>query len=298
MKGWLITNAFLHAQKFTEIHLWLIEAAKKLGIDLIPKTNAEILVKLDGDFAAHTFKGKKERPDFILFWDKDVRLARYFEMEGLPVFNSSEGIAVCDDKSMTHLYLQNAGIKMPHTIIAPMTFSNIGYTNLDFLDQVEKELRYPMVVKECFGSFGQQVYLAQNKKELIDKITTIGSKPMLFQEFIKSSKGKDLRLQVVGNQVVASMYRYSDNGDFRANISSGGKMKPYDPTQEQIQLAIKCCKIIGLDFAGVDILFGENQESIICEMNSNAHFKNIYDCTGINVADSIMEYIVKRICIG
>jgi RimK family alpha-L-glutamate ligase len=121
---------------------------------------------------------------------------------------------------------------------------------------------------------------------------------MLFQEFIKSSKGKDLRLQVVGNQVVAAMYRYSENGDFRANITNGGKMKLFDPSEEQVELAIKCCKIIGLDFAGVDILFGENQEPIVCEVNSNAHFKNIFDCTGINVADCILEYIIKRICIG
>ncbi len=126
----------------------------------------------------------------------------------------------------------------------------------------------------------------------------IGAKPMLFQEFIHSSKGKDLRLQVVGSQVVAAMYRYSDNGDFRANITGGGKMKPYEPTQKQIDLAVESCKILGLDFAGVDILFGKDNEPIVCEVNSNAHFKNIYDCTGVNVADSILAYIIKRICIG
>lgn len=298
MKGWLITNAFLHAHKFTEIHLWLIEAAKKLGIELIPKTNAEVIVKLDDEFLHMDNKLIINRPDFVLFWDKDVRLARYLEMQGLPVFNSSQAITICDDKSMTHLNLQGAGIKMPRTLLAPMTFSNIGYTDLDFIANIEMELSYPIVVKECFGSFGQQVYLAENRNELIDKVLLIGAKPMLFQEFIKSSKGKDIRLQVVGNQVVAAMYRYSENGDFRANITNGGKMKHFDPSEEQIELAIKCCKIIGLDFAGVDILFGDNQEPIVCEINSNAHFKNIFDCTGINVADCILEYIIKRICIG
>jgi glutathione synthase/RimK-type ligase-like ATP-grasp enzyme len=94
------------------------------------------------------------------------------------------------------------------------------------------------------------------------------------------------------------MYRYSENGDFRANVSNGGKMKYYEPTKEQIDLAILSCKTLGLDFGGVDILFGENQEPIVCEVNSNAHFKNIFDCTGVNVADTIMEYIIKRICIG
>lgn len=298
MKGWLVTNAFLHTHKFTEIHLWLTEAAKKLGVDLIVKTNAEILVQLDQDFTGTKSKKSAENPDFILFWDKDTRLAQYLEMKGLPVFNSSKGIALCDDKSQTHLYLQEAGIPMPKTIIAPMTFSNIGYNNLDFLDQVEKELNWPIIIKECFGSFGQQVYLAHNRQELKDTVLNIGAKPMLFQEFIHSSKGKDLRLQVVGSQVVAAMYRYSDNDDFRANITGGGKMKPYEPTQKQIDLAVESCKILGLDFAGVDILFGKDKEPVVCEVNSNAHFKNIYDCTGVNVADSILAYIIKRICIG
>ncbi|WMJ88342.1 ATP-grasp domain-containing protein [Anaerocolumna sp. MB42-C2] len=298
MRGWLITNAFLHTHKFTEIHLWLTEAAKKLGVELIIKTNAEVLVLLDSNSTNVESKNSHERPDFILFWDKDVRLAKYLEIKGFSVFNSSQAIAACDDKSLTHLYLQSAGIKMPRTIVAPMTFSNIGYTNLDFLDCVVRELGYPIVIKECFGSFGQQVYLAGNRQELIDCVTDIGAKPMLFQEFIQNSKGRDLRLQVVGNQVVATMYRYSENGDFRANVSNGGKMKPYEPDQKQIELALRCCKIMGLDFAGVDLLFGKNQEPIVCEVNSNAHFKNIFECTGINVADSILAYIIKRICIG
>ncbi len=298
MKGWLITNAFLHTHKFSEISLWLIEAAKKLSVELIAKTNAEVLVQLDSDFPNDKRLNQNGKPDFVLFWDKDVRLASFLEMKGHLVFNSSRGIAVCDDKSLTHLYLQGAGIKMPHTILAPMTFSNIGYNNLEFLAPVEKELSYPVIIKECFGSFGQQVYMADNRQELEDRVLSIGARPMLFQEFIQSSKGKDLRLQVVGNQVVAAMCRYSGNGDFKANITNGGKMRPYEPSQKQMDLAVQCCKILGLDFAGVDILFGENQEPVVCEVNSNAHFKNIYDCTGINVADSIIEYIIKRICIG
>lgn len=297
MNGWLITNAFLHSNKFNEINLWLMEAAKKQGIELIHKTNDEVLVSLDKEFGKMK-KVQNNKPDFVLFWDKDVRLAHYLELLGFNVFNNSKAIALCDDKSLTHLTLQHEGILMPRTIIAPMTYANIGYTNLDFLKTVENTLGYPLIVKECFGSFGMQVYLVKNSVELKDRVNEIGIKPMIFQEYIEHSSGKDIRLQVVGNHVVATMYRYSDNGDFRANISSGGKMKAYEPTKEQVDLAISCCKIMGLDFAGVDILFGENDKPMVCEVNSNAHFKNIFDCTGVNVADNIMEYIIKKICIG
>lgn len=287
MTGWLVVNEFLQSNKFNEIHSWLVEAAKKQGISLQLKTNAELLIDLQKQ------PDMKDFEDFVLFWDKDVRLASYLEHLGYPVFNSAKAVRICDDKSLTHLTLMNQGIHMPHTIIAPMTFDNIGYTNYNFLKEVSDRLGFPMVVKECFGSFGQQVYLVKSMEELKDILLKTGAKPVLFQEYIAASFGRDIRLQVVGNKVIAGMYRYSENGDFRANITNGGKMRSYTPTYEQISLALSCCQCIGLDFAGVDILFGENDEPIVCEVNSNAHFKNIYDCTGVNAADAIITHIKK-----
>ena len=305
MNGWLITNEFLHGNKYTEINQWLMKAAEMKNITLEIRTNAEILVDLRTEnqiISKHNsnlnskddFIHSLSDLDFILFWDKDIRLASYFEQLGIKVFNSSEAIAICDDKSLTHMCLHKAGIPMPRTILAPMTYANVGYTNYNFIKVVIKELGFPMIVKECFGSFGMQVYLAHNEEELIQMVENIGAKPFLFQEYVACSSGKDIRIHVVGEKVVTSMYRYSDNGDFRANITNGGKMKPYNPSLEEQELAIQCCKAIGLDFAGIDLLFGPNGKPLVCEVNSNAHFKNIYDCTGVNVADYIMDYILDN----
>jgi RimK family alpha-L-glutamate ligase len=287
LKGLLIVNEFLHSNKFNEIHAWLIESAKKHGVRLELRTNAQLLI----DIANYNYD---RIADFILFWDKDVKLASYLEQLGYPVFNSSRAIEICDDKALTHLTLMKSDIRMPRTIIAPKTFDNIGYTNYEFLEEVGRRLGYPMVIKESFGSFGQQVYLVHTSEEARVRMEAIGAKSVIFQEFLKSSFGRDIRLQVVGGQVIASMYRYSENGDFRANLSIGGRMQPYEPTESQKELAMRCCEIIGLDFAGVDILFGEEEEPVICEVNSNAHFKNIFDCTGVNVADAIIEHILNK----
>ena len=292
MTGLLVVNEFLNSNKFNEIHQWLIDAAIRQGIKLIKKTNAQLLIELP---VKNLRKSFQPEADFVMFLDKDVRLAEYLELMGYRVFNSSKAIYACDDKSMTHLLLSGADIPMPKTIVAPMTFTNIGYTDLYFLEDVAERLGYPMVVKECFGSFGQQVYLVKDMDELAATVKQIGAKPMLFQEYIKSSHGRDIRLQVVGKQVIAAMYRYSDSGDFRANLTIGGKMKAYQPTKEQVDLALKSCEVLGLDFAGVDILFGKNDEPLVCEVNSNAHFKNIYDCTGVNAADAIITHIKSKI---
>lgn len=291
MEGWLITNGFLSTQKFQELYEMFRESAKKYSLDLKLIKNDEILV----DIAIEECTMK---PDFVLFWDKDIKLAAYLEKLGIRVFNPARSIELCDDKSLTHLELMNHGINMPRTIFAPMTYTNIGYTNLTFLDLVKSRLEFPIVIKEVFGSFGQQVYMANDEEELVNIVRERGSSKLIFQEFVKSSKGRDIRLQVVGNRVVASMYRYNDTDDFRANLSSGGKMKGYTPTKEQENLAIKTCKILGLDFAGVDILFGEDDEPIVCEVNSNAHFKNITDASRVNVSDKIIEYIIEELSVG
>ncbi len=288
MQGILIVNEFLQSNKFNDIHDRLLSAAAKHGISMELRTNAQILIDI-------TMRPPEKQADFILFWDKDIKLATYLEQLGYPVFNSAKAIETCDDKALTHLMLMREGIPMPETILAPMTFENIGYTNYHFLDAVERRLGFPMVIKECFGSFGQQVYLIHSREECIERMKSIGSKPVLFQQFLQSSFGRDIRLQVVGGKVIAGMYRYSENGDFRANLTIGGKMRSFEPTKRQQELAVRCCDIIGLDFAGVDLLFGEEEEPLVCEVNSNAHFKNIYECTGVDAADAILRHIRERL---
>ena len=190
--------------------------------------------------------------------------------------------------------LAKSGIKMPKTIIPPFTYDEKYNCNkpkvMNFIEEVENKLGYPMIVKARRGSFGAQVHLVYTKNELIELFDKYDSNNIVFQEYISTSKGRDIRLQVVGDKVVASMYRYSDI-DFRANITNGGKMKNYEPSDKEVDMAINVCRQLGLDFAGVDILFGEKNEPILCEVNSNAHFVNLYNCTGVNVADEIMKYI-------
>ncbi len=93
---------------------------------------------------------------------------------------------------------------------------------------------------------------------------------------------------------MAAMLRENRN-DFRANITNGGTATDYTAavTPAQAEMAVEACRALGLDFAGVDILFGPGEEPVLCEVNSNAHFKNLYDCTGVNAAEAILEYIVN-----
>lgn len=288
MKGWLVVNSFVDSEKFKELYFLLLESAKKQNITLELVKGSQ-LISIVGSKSP-----KMSLPDFCIFWDKDIMLAKALENMGVRLFNSSDAISFCDNKALTYLELAKVGIKIPETVIAPKTFEGVGVTNFEFLKAAVEKLGLPIVIKEAYGSFGQQVYLAHTEKEAEAIIKTIGHKEFVFQKFISSSYGKDVRINVVGEQVKASMLRYNAN-DFRSNISNGGSMEQYTPSDEQKHLAIAAVRALKLDFAGVDIMFGPDDEPIVCEVNSNPHFKSTLDCTGINLADDIIEYIVREL---
>jgi len=288
LNGLLAVNAFLKTPKFDAIYQALLDSALNNGIRLSIVTNAEI------DFCIDSPEFLAGLPDFVLFWDKDVKTARLLEQLGIPVFNPSDGILQCDDKALTYLALRQAGLAMPKTIILPKTFPNVGYTHTKFLNNAAKCLGFPLILKECFGSFGKQVYLFNNLESLREKVIALGSTPMILQEMIMNSFGRDIRINVVGGKIVASILRHNESGDFRSNITLGGSMEPYTPTDGETQLALRAVSVLGLAFAGVDVLFGENGP-LICEVNSNAHFKSTLKCTGVNMADTIFEYIKQQL---
>lgn len=292
--GWLIYNGGLKSPKYMELNELYAKAAKKLGITLQLIANNEIYCLIEDGKNIIKVPTACFEPDFILFLDKDIRLAKQLEKLGYRLFNSREVIENCDDKILTFEVLANSGIKMPKTLFSAMLFNGTGNgeADLGFTNIIEETFSYPLVIKEAFGSFGAQVYLIHNREELIAKQKELLYTPHLYQEFIASSKGRDVRIYVVGDRAVASMYRHSDT-DFRANISNGASMSPYEPSEAFCQLAIKATEKLGADFTGVDLLFGENNEPILCEVNSNAHIKNIYDCTGIDVAEAIFKHILE-----
>ncbi len=301
----LITNGFIKSDKFNEIYGFIEKACLDRQVLLISMKNSDFMflshkkedIRSEIDNVIHKKVGKQIDIDFVIFWDKDIYLAHCLEEAGYRVFNNSNAILYCDDKALTIQQMAKTGIKMPRTVTAPMTFKNIGYSQ-EFIDEFlvycEESFGYPYIIKERFGSFGMQVYLVNNKAEAQRCILSVKDSPFIVQEYIKESFGKDIRINMVGKKAVASMLRKNDNGDFRANITIGGSMYNYTPSKDELDIARTCMDVLNLDFGGIDILFGRDC-FYLCEVNSNAHFKNIYDLTNINIADAIIDYILENI---
>ncbi|NLX83181.1 MAG: RimK family alpha-L-glutamate ligase [Clostridiales bacterium] len=278
--SWLVVNAFLKGESFARMESLLSKAAAEQDIELLTKTSTDF-IREDTFFAA---------PRAAVFLDKDIKLAQRMENQGIRLFNSAAAITLCDDKTLSTLAFEKANIPQPKTIICPMTFPNIGYTHLDFLDEIAQQLGFPMVVKEGKGSFGQQVYLARNMEELSAIMRTIKPSEILFQQFIEESAGSDLRLYVVNHRVVAAIKRVNQSDDFRANIEHGGVAFPHTPSAEETRLALLASAACGTDFAGVDLLLSKDGP-LVCEVNSNAHFTGLMKATGVNPAQHIMAMV-------
>ena len=283
MRGAIVINGYLNGPKFMEPAEMMVEAAKRHEVEMGIYLNTDLTVPI-GDIEG--FRRILGDTDFIIFWDKDVKLAKNLEICDFPVFNCSECIRLCDDKALTHLTLEEWGIPSIRTLMNPMSF---GYSYDEWLSKAKVTLGYPMVVKECFGSFGEQVRMVRDDNDLM-KEGNPGT-PKVFQEYVDCG-ATDLRIEVVGGRVAAAVKRSAKAGDFRSNASRGGIMTDYKPTEEEATLAIEAASALQAEFAGVDILPTKNGP-IVCEVNSNAHIKNLREATGIDVSDDILEHIIN-----
>lgn len=286
--GVLIVNGFLKGNKYSQIYSLLIDGFQAEGIDMTILSNDEVCLNIGENVLDRQY-------DFILFWDKDIVLAKRLERQGYRLFNRAEAIEICDDKRLSAIALENKGIRMPKTLISPFTFANVGYVNTDFLTKVADEVGFPLIVKEAHGSFGEQVYLIEDLETLSELTRRKADKGLIYQEFVTSSIGRDVRVQVIGGEVVACVERQGKEGAFISNVSGGGWMRACCPPKQFIDMALNACSIIGLDFAGVDILYGSDGEPILCEVNASAHFKNLLDATGINTAEILARYIKAEV---
>ncbi len=232
--------------------------------------------------------------DYAVFLDKDKYLSRILDKAGVRMFNSTAAIEVCDDKMLTHLALSGSGIKMPVTVPAPLCYNQSAEVPVEEAEKVIKILGLPVVVKSSFGSLGREVFLARDKEELLQIMGALKCKAYIFQQYIPSSAGKDVRIIVIGGKAFSAMLRKSDC-DFRSNVDIGGAGYQYTPSASFIETAERAAQILGLDYCGVDLLFGEDGEPILCEVNSNAFFREMERVTGKNVGRAYAEYILKTL---
>lgn len=211
-----------------------------------------------------------------------------FEQKKIPHMNRYEAILVSKNKLRTYKALLAAGLPIPKTVMIQEVKS--------LESAVERVGGAPLILKFPYGTYGKGVILAESlasARSILDAFWVSNyATPFLIQEYIEEAAAADIRLFVLGNQVIASMIRSGVNGEFRANAELGGEQRVFDAPNDLKELAIKAAKALGLDIAGVDLVQSK-RGPLILEVNANPGFKALEQVSGVNVAGKVVEHLLR-----
>ena len=212
-----------------------------------------------------------------------LKVVSHLEAMGVQLVNDAPSIARSRDKLRCLQLLSGAGIDIPRTVMA--------YQGSNIRRLVDEVGGLPAIVKLLRGTQGVGVMIATSMAEVQGILSTFWElgQEILVQEFIRESKGRDVRALVVGDEVVGAMRRTAKKGEFRSNIHLGGEGKPLPLPKEYARVAITAAKTIGLEVAGVDMLEGKSGPKVM-ELNSSPGFEGLEKATGEDIAGAIVRH--------
>ena len=279
MNAWLLyfKESAIYNQKYIEFY---IEEGKKLGITIKLVLIEELDFGIYQDEWYLTIMGETPRyPDFVICRAIYPLLSKQLELMGIRVFNSSFVSEICNDKAKTYQFLAKSGIKM---------IDSSFYLNSQ-LKEVLKNVKQLTVIKAVEGHGGSQVFLVETPSN-DEIIKEIGNSNVVVQPLI-GSKYQDLRVYVIGKEIIAAVLRTAREG-FKANFSLGGEVSLYDLSEEEQRLVYKIINQFDFGLVGIDFIIDDQNELIFNEIEDVVGSRMLYKCSDIN----IVELYLKHIC--
>jgi ribosomal protein S6--L-glutamate ligase len=271
----------------------LRQEAKKARVqcDIIDPLECQLVI--DGK-NSRILVGNRTLPDYdavlprigASITDYGLAVVKHFEMKGTIAVNTSQAIAESRNKLRSLQVLTEANILAPATVL---TRSTQGLRSA-----VEAVKGLPVVLKILQGTQGAGVMLVHTPISLgsvLDTLRTL-DQDVIIQQFIVEGAGRDYRVFVVGDKVIATMLRTAPEGEFRSNIHRGAQGKMIELPEAFKKAAIRAAKVFGLQVAGVDLMESDRGPMVI-EVNSSPGFEGIEKATGINVAKAIIQHIKR-----
>lgn len=272
----------------------LVEAASKRGHECVVIDHRQCYVGIkQGEPSIH-YKGQDiSNIDAIIprigasvtFYGSAI--VRQFEIMGVVSTNASQAITRSRDKLRCMQILSGAGIGMPITGFARQT--------KDVDDLIKMVGGAPLVIKLLEGTQGIGVVLAETRKaasSVIEAFYGLGNN-ILIQEYIKESRGSDIRVLIVDGRVVGAMKRTAKEGEFRSNLHRGGSAAIIKLTKLERETALKAAAELGLTVCGVDMLQSD-RGPLVLEVNSSPGLEGIEKATGKDIALTIIEFLEKK----
>jgi ribosomal protein S6--L-glutamate ligase len=214
-----------------------------------------------------------------------VMLLKHFELMGIPSTLSIEGLTTARNKYLTLQALYAANVRIPESVLIASRIKT---------QEPTEYLSPPLVMKLLSGTQGIGVMRVRDVKEagpIIDTLSEL-DQMICLQKFLPNP-GEDIRVFLVGGEVVAAMKRKAAPNEWRSNIHIGGHGITHKPTREESEAATKAAEAVGVEIAGVDLISVGNEPYVI-EVNASPGFHGLLEATGVNAADSIAGYAIRK----
>ncbi|MEW6605447.1 MAG: lysine biosynthesis protein LysX [Thermoproteota archaeon] len=264
----------------------LYEAAKKKGVDVENVDCKNLVANLNDRKSKYSGQVVLQRS---VSYFKNVHSTAALEGLGARVINSLSAAILCGNKMYAHMELEKAGVKTPKAVAA---FSEEGA--LAALD----EIGYPAVIKPTVGSWGRLIALLRDKEAARAVIENREHMFPLYQvyyfeEFVERPP-RDIRAIVIGDSVVAAIYRYSGEGEWKTNMALGGHAEACPITKELEDICLKATHALGGQIVGVDLMESKSDGLVVHEVNNTTEFKNTVRVTGVDIPGLMVDYALGQ----
>ena len=225
----------------------------------------------------------------VISYNRGLHLTYCLEQIGLPVVNSFSVSEICGNKLIASLILKKNNVPTPKTTFAFSTES---------ARECMKKLGYPLVVKPIIGSWGRGVYqikdqsMAEMMLDSRQENDNSFSRIYYFQELI-DRPSRDIRCIVIGDQIVASVFRYSSENEWRTNVAVGGRTEMAPLTSELKELVLKASNAVGGGILGVDLMEDKERGYLVHEVNNTVEFRGASAVCKSDIAGAMTDYLVK-----
>jgi len=264
----------------------LYEAAKKKGVN-VENVDCKNLVA-DLNDRKSKYRGQVVLQRSVSYF-KNVHSTAALEGLGARVINPLYAAILCGNKMYAHMELEKAGVRTPKAVAA---FSEEGA--LAALDK----FGYPAVIKPTVGSWGRLIALLRDKEAARAVIEDREHMFPLYQvyyfeEFVERPP-RDIRAIVVGDQVLAAIYRYSGEGEWKTNMALGGHAEACPVTKELEDICLKATRALGGQIVGVDLMESKSDGLMVHEVNNTTEFKNTVRVTGVDIPGLMVDYALGQ----
>ncbi len=219
---------------------------------------------------------------------RSVHSTAALEGMGVVIINCHMTGVLAGNKLYTHMLLRKAGVPTPK--------ASVAFSKDAALEALERQ-GYPAVIKPTVGSWGRLISKL-NDPEIAGGI--LESRERMYpiyqihylEEFVKRPP-RDIRAIMVGEEVVAAIYRTTGNGMWKTNTALGGRADPCKVSPEMEEICIKATRAVHGQIVGVDLMESE-QGLVVHEVNNTTEFKNTVRVTGVDIPSAMIRYALQK----